>query len=164
MRFDRPVSQLTFDARSLDLPYTMPDATSLALAREQCQKELDALGLSAGLPERVRALIPRPEGGFRGLEDVASVLHRSVRTLKRQLGSHGVRFSELRDRALCERAVDLLRLPDRSLADVSTQVGYSNVTNFERAFQRWTGKTPAEYRRDHSRPVGANGVHAAGTG
>lgn len=153
MRFGRPIHRLTFDARSLDLPYTMPDPLALQLASEQCQRELDSLGLNAGLTERVRALVARPEGGFRGLEEVAAALHRSVRTLKRQLGAEGASFSALRDRALCERAMDLLRSEDKSLAEIATQIGYSNVTNFERAFQRWTGITPAEYRRTQPRPA-----------
>lgn len=153
MRFGRPVNRLTFDARSLDLPYMMADPVAMKLASEQCQRELDSLGLNAGVTERVRALISRPEGGFRGLEEVAATLNRSVRTLKRQLGAEGVSFSSLRDRQLCDRAMDLLRSPDRSLAEIATRVGYSNVTNFERAFHRWTGSTPAEFRRTAPRPT-----------
>jgi AraC-like DNA-binding protein len=156
MRFGRPVHRLTFDARSLDLPYTTGDPVALKLASEQCQRELDSLGLNAGLTDRVRALISRPEGGFRGLEEIATTLNRSVRTLKRQLGAEGARFSILRDRQLCERAMELLRLPDRSLVEIATQIGYSNVTNFERAFLRWTGTTPAEYRRAAPGPVDPN--------
>ena len=90
MRFDRPVHRLAFDARSLDLPYTMPDPVALKLAREQCQQELDSLGLNAGLPARVRGLLSKPGGGFRGLEEVAAALKRSPRTLKRQLSAQGV--------------------------------------------------------------------------
>jgi AraC-like DNA-binding protein len=95
----------------------------------------------------VRGLITRPEGGFRGLDEVAAAMNRSPRTLKRQLGAEGVSFSELRDRELCERATVLLRSLDLSLAEVATRLGYSNVTSFERAFARWTDRTPAECRR-----------------
>ena len=147
MRFDRPVHRLTFDTRSLDLPYTMPDAVALKLAREHCQHELDSLGLNAGLPARVRGLISKPTGGFRALEEVAAVLKRSGRTLKRQLAAQGVTFSELRERELAERAMVLLGSADLSLAEIAIRLGYSNVTNFERAFHRWTDTTPAEQRR-----------------
>jgi AraC-like DNA-binding protein len=147
MRFDRPVHRLAFDARSLDLPYTMPDPVSLKLAREHCQQELDALGLNAGLPARVRALIAKPGGGFRGLEEVAATLKRSARTLKRQLSAQGVTFSQLRERELSERAMELLGSADLSLSEIAMRLGYSNVANFERAFQRWTDSTPAEQRR-----------------
>ncbi len=147
MRFDRPVHRLVFDARSLDLPYTMPDPVALKLAREQCQQELDALGLNAGLPARVRGLLSKPGGGFRGLEEVAAALKRSPRTLKRQLNAQGVTFSQLRERELSERAMVLLGSADLSLTEIAIRLGYSNVTNFERAFQRWTDSTPAEQRR-----------------
>jgi AraC-like DNA-binding protein len=147
MRFDRPVHRLTFDARSLDLPYTMADPVALKLAREHCQQELDSLGYSAGLPARVRGLLSKPGGGFRGLEEVAAALKRSARTLKRQLSAQGVTFSELRDRELSERAMVLLGSADLSLAEIAVRLGYSNVTNFERAFHRWTDSTPAEQRR-----------------
>ncbi|HEY2591809.1 MAG TPA: AraC family transcriptional regulator ligand-binding domain-containing protein [Steroidobacteraceae bacterium] len=147
MRFDRPVHRLVFDARSLDLPYTMPDPVALKLAREQCQQELDALGLNAGLPARVRGLLSKPGGGFRGLEEVAAALKRSPRTLKRQLNAQGVTFSQLRERELSERAMVLLGSADLSLTEIAMRLGYSNVTNFERAFQRWTDSTPAEQRR-----------------
>ena len=147
MRFDRPVHRLAFDARSLDMPYTMPDPVALKLAREHCQQELDSLGLNAGLPARVRGLISKPGGGFRGLEEVAAALKRSARTLKRQLAAQSVTFSELRERELSERAMVLLGSADLSLAEIAIRLGYSNVTNFERAFYRWTDSTPAEQRR-----------------
>jgi AraC-like DNA-binding protein len=148
MRFGRPVNRLAFDARSLDLPYTMPDPVAFQLAREQCQRELDALGLQGGLTARVRGLIPCPDGGgARSLEEVAAALHRSPRTLKRQLGALNVSFSAVRDSVLRERAMLLLKSPELSLAEIANRLGYSNVTNFERAFLRWTASTPAACRR-----------------
>jgi AraC-like DNA-binding protein len=147
MRFGRPVHRLTFDARSLDLPYTMPDPVAFKLAREQCQRELDSLGLQGGLTGRVRSLVSHPEGGVRTLEEVAMALHRSPRTLKRQLGALNVSFSGLRDSVLRERAMLLLKSPELSLAEIANRLGYSSVTNFERAFLRWTASTPAACRR-----------------
>jgi AraC-like DNA-binding protein len=147
MVFNRPSTQLRFDSRSLDLPYCMPDPLAHRLAAEQCQTELDVLTLNSGLTTRVRGLIVRPEGGCRGLDEVATALNRSGRTLKRQLGGLGFSFSVLRDEALREKALLLLRSPRLSLAEIAASLGYSNVTNFERAFLRWTSMTPAASRR-----------------
>jgi AraC-like DNA-binding protein len=148
MRFLRPAHRLTFDARSLDLPYTMPDPVALALAREQCERELEALGMTRGeLTARVRGLIPRQGGGFRTLEEVASAMNRSPRTLKRQLATSGISFSTLRDSEFQERAIALLRLPDLSLRQIADRLGYSNAANFERAFRRCTASSPATWRR-----------------
>jgi AraC-like DNA-binding protein len=129
----------------------MPDPVAAKLAREQCQAELDSRGLGIELTTRVRGLMWDPEGRFRGLEEVAAALHRSPRTLKRQLGAQSVSFSELREEELQKRASALLRLPDLSLDQIATRLGYSNVTSFERAFQRWTGTSPASKRREMSR-------------
>ena len=151
MRFGRPVHELTFDARSLDLPYTMPDAVAAKLAREQCQRELDGLDPRMALATRVRALIARPEGGSRSLGEVAAQMSRSSRTLKRQLGAEGVSFSTLRERELASRAMVMLRSAQLSMTEIALRVGYSNASSFERAFQRWTGQSPAEFRRAEAR-------------
>jgi AraC-like DNA-binding protein len=161
MQFDRPVNQLRFSPASLDIPYMMPDPLAHKLAAEQCQSELEALGLGGGLTTRVRGLIVRSEGGCRGLEEVAAALNRSARTLKRQLGAQGVRFSTLRDDALRDRAQALLRSPQLSLAEIAARLGYSNVTNFERAFLRWTATTPAASRRAMDMAIRAPGSDAA---
>jgi AraC-like DNA-binding protein len=148
MRFGRPMHRLTFDARSLDLPYIMPDPVALALAREQCERELESLGMTRGeLTARVRVLIPKPGGGFRTLDEVAAAMNRSPRTLKRQLASSGISFSTLRDSEFRERAIALLRLPELSLPQIADRLGYSNATNFERAFRRCTSSSPAGWRR-----------------
>ncbi len=147
VRFNRPVHRLSFDARYLEYPYIMPDPAALRLAHDQCQRELDSLGLNGGLTERVRALISKQEGGCRSLEEVAAVLHQSTRTLKRQLAGEGTSFLALRESERRERALVLLRSPQHSLAEIATRLGYANLTSFERAFRRWTARTPAEWRR-----------------
>ncbi len=147
VRFNRPVHRLSFDARQLEFPYTMPDPAALRLARDECQRELDALGLNGRLTERVRALISKPEGGCRSLEEVAAALHQSTRTLKRQLAAEGASFLALREDERRERSLVLLRSPSHSLAEIAIRLGYANLTSFERAFRRWTARTPAEWRR-----------------
>ena len=47
-----------------------------------------------------------------------------------------------------ENAQHLLETTDRSILDISGSCGYNNISNFNRAFRRVTGKTPREYRRD----------------
>ena len=147
VRFNRPVHRLSFDARQLEFPYTMPDPAALRLARDECQRELDSLGLNGRLTERVRALISKPEGGCRSLEEVAAALHQSTRTLKRQLAAEGASFLALREDERRERSLVLLRSPSHSLAEIAIRLGYANLTSFERAFRRWTARTPAEWRR-----------------
>jgi AraC-like DNA-binding protein len=148
VRFGQPANQLVFDAALLDLSLTMSDRASLRLAQEQCERSLGALGDGGQLVARVRGLVTKKDGGARPLEDAAAQLHMSPRTLKRRLAEQGVTYSALAEGERRERALLLLRSPELSLDEVADRVGYSDVANFTRAFRRWTGKTPASYRRE----------------
>ncbi len=77
---------------------------------------------------------------------MATALHVSPRTLKRQLAAEGVSFSALIEKERRERATILLASPALSIKMVAERLGYSNVANFSRAFERWTGKSPGEAR------------------
>ncbi len=59
IRFGQPAHQLVFDAAVLDLPLAMADPVALRLAREQCERELDALGYEGHASARVRAILPQ---------------------------------------------------------------------------------------------------------
>lgn len=152
IRFDQPVNQLVFPVSTLDLPIVLADPVARRLAQEQCERELDALGEHGNLAARVRALVPKPEGGFYSLEEIAARVGVSPRTLKRKLADQGTAFSELLEQQQRERALMLLRSPELSLEQIASRVGYSDVANFTRAFRRWTGLAPGAYRRAATKP------------
>jgi AraC-like DNA-binding protein len=147
VRFGQPANQLVFDAAALDYPLASADPAALRLAREQCERALQALGFEGRIVARVRAAVPKAGGGFRSLDEVAAKLGMSSRTLKRKLATAGARYSSLLDAARLERAQELLRSDRRSIDEIAESLGYSDVANFTRAFRRWTGTTPAAHRR-----------------
>jgi AraC-like DNA-binding protein len=147
VRFGQPVNQLVFDAAQLDWPLRMSDRASLRLAQDQCERALGALEHDGSIVARTRSLVARKEGGARSVEEVAALMHVSPRTLKRHLAAHGVTYSSLAESELREKAILLLQTSDLSLEEVAERIGYSDVANFTRAFRRWTGRTPARYRR-----------------
>jgi len=147
LRFNQPSNQLVFASSTLELPIVLADPAARRLAQEQCERELDALGQQSNVAMRVRALVPKRDGGFHSLEETAALMAVSPRTLKRKLSEQGTGFSELLEEQQRERALMLLRSAELSLADVAERVGYSDVANFTRAFRRWTGLTPGAYRR-----------------
>jgi AraC-like DNA-binding protein len=146
LNFDRPVTQILFKQHQLDLPLATPDRAGLRLAREQCERALLELRLDGGIVERVRALISGRDG-FRSLEEVSAGMRVSSRTLKRRLAAQGVSFSELLDHERCQLARTLVTGSSLTLLEIAERLGYSSVPNFARAFRRWTGQTPAAYRR-----------------
>jgi AraC-like DNA-binding protein len=152
--FGAPDTRLVFDASHLDWPVVAADRAALRLARQQCERALAELHDGRNFVHCVRRLIPRP-GGFSTLEEVSDRVHMSPRTLRRRLANHGVNFADLIDEERRKEALLLLKASDRSLSWIGEQLGYATLPNFVRAFKRWTGQTPAAYRRTvrGNRPV-----------
>ena len=148
VRFAQPANRLVFEAALLDEPLVSADPASLRLAQDQCERMLESVASRSPLVERVRRLVLRRDAGVRSFEELAAAMRISPRTLRRRLAGARVSFSRLLEEARCDRARALLRSPDLSTKDVAERVGYSNVANFMRAFRRWTGRTPAAYRRE----------------
>lgn len=80
------------------------------------------------------------------LDDIACTLNMSGRTLRRRLAASGVSFETLVENVRKTRALSLLTHSDVAVERIAVEIGYSDVRNFRRAFKRWTGVSPSEYR------------------
>ena len=99
------------------------------------------------LSERVRSkLFETLTGGIPTAEEVAQSLHTSVRTLHRNLRQEGTTFSGLLNQLRKDRATSYLANPAISISEVAFLLGFAELSSFYRAFKRWTGTTPAEFR------------------
>ncbi len=152
VRFSRRANRLVFDPALLDAPLVSADPAALRLAQEHCERLLASMGSESPVVDRVRRLVLRRDAGVRSFEELAAAVRVSPRTLRRRLADARVSFSTLLDEARRDRALQLLRSRTVSTKDVAERVGYSNVANFMRAFRRWTGQTPAAYRREQGPP------------
>ena len=85
--------------------------------------------------------------GVPSIEDIASRLGMSSRTLQRRLADEGVVYQSLVDETRKQLAIQLLNKNEFSLAEIAFLTGYSEQSTFTRAFKRWQGLTPASYRR-----------------
>ena len=80
-------------------------------------------------------------------EEAAASQNMSLRTFQRRLEDEGTRFRALLDQTRTERAESLLGDPACTLSEVGYHCGFSEQASFSRAFKRWTGKTPSDYRK-----------------
>jgi AraC-like DNA-binding protein len=85
-------------------------------------------------------------GGQPKIEDIADVAGTGVRSLQRRLKGQGLSYKLIIDQACFQQTQEYLRDPDLRLADIAQQMGYFDQANFNRAFRRWAGMTPSEYR------------------
>lgn len=80
---------------------------------------------------------------------IANELGMSLRNLQRKLKEKGTSYKHILEETRKRLAIDYIKQPHLSLGEVSYLIGFSNLSNFNRAFKRWTGATPGEYRQHH---------------
>ncbi len=78
--------------------------------------------------------------------DIAKHLGMSLRSLQRKLAGKNTNYKELLDNTRKKLALDYIRQQHIAFSEIGYLVGFSSVSNFNRAFKRWTNKTPSEYR------------------
>lgn len=111
---------------------------------------------------KVRALIAdRLAEGRVGVEAVAAQLNMSRYTLYKRLKEENLTFLGLLDDVRREQALQYLREPDRPLTEVAELLGFSELSAFSRAFKRWMGSSPAEFRAGRTIPPGPRVVISA---
>jgi AraC-like DNA-binding protein len=84
--------------------------------------------------------------GYAGVDLAAEIVGCGKRTLQRTLRAEGTSYSALVDKVRCHAALSQLRDSGSSLIEVAHRLGYSEHSAFTRAFRRWTGVSPREYR------------------
>jgi AraC-like DNA-binding protein len=147
VRFGAERNALTFPAELLD--YVRPAADSELAARltDYAREKYMLEGEVSAWVERVeRVLRAAPDAAGLELHEVARRCRVSTRTLRRRLAEEHTTFSEIRARVRIERAAALLVTTDQSTSAISSLLGYADANSFRRAFQRWAGRTPAQYR------------------
>jgi AraC-like DNA-binding protein len=97
-----------------------------------------------------RATAETMRDGNLKLARVAKQMAMSARTLQRQLKERGVDFKHLADDTRRRFAMNYLKDRQNTLTEVAFLLGYSELSAFNRAFKRWTGSTPLDYRRSVS--------------
>jgi AraC-like DNA-binding protein len=94
-------------------------------------------------------------------EVVARRLGVSARTLQRRLAAEGTSFAAVLDETRRHAALDLIGDRALSIAEVSSGVGYADQFAFNKAFRRWTGRSPSAYRQERLDDGSRRGGHSA---
>ena len=94
-----------------------------------------------------------PSGGLK-LAELAELASIKPRTFQRLMAERGTTYSDLLDRVRLDRARQLLEGSDLTITEVARAAGYTDTSNFARAFRRLTGRSPTQYRLDRLRAPG----------
>lgn len=145
--FNQVADEMAFGPAVHDLPLEGADAAR-ADYYAGILKRYESLLLAQGeLPQRVQQLfIQRMAFGEPDQAEIAACLNLSTRSLHRQLQQQGTGFRELAEAARLAVAQRELLADNRPMQEVALMLGYSDRRAFYRAFRRWTGMTPSDWR------------------
>lgn len=143
--FDAPQYALTFSRSWLDVRPPNADAD----LQRVLQKQIDALEAehSDNIPDHMKDLLRSALlTGHCNEDKIATLLGMGPRTLIRRLESAGTSFRELVDETRFELAQQMLEDSSLNVGQIAETLGYSRASAFSRAFRRWSGGTPVEWR------------------
>jgi len=149
--FGAPTTAMRFSPRQLAMSLPRADAQLGVFLRTLANDALARRPPVSAL-ERVRELIGEElQRGVPELSTIAKRLAVSERTLRRRLAEQSTSFRDLLDDTRAALAREYVRDRRMQLSEVAFMLGFSEPSAFHRAFRRWTGVTPAEWRGQISR-------------
>jgi AraC-like DNA-binding protein len=150
--FDAAYTAIEFDAQALASPIVQTTDSLQAFLRTAPQsvflKYKNEDSWTARLRRRLRGCLR--EQSWPVFEALAAEFAITPTTLRRRLDAEGCTYSGLKDQLRRDWAIAQLGDSTLSLDDMASQLGFHDASTFHRAFKRWTGLQPGEYRRRRS--------------
>jgi AraC-like DNA-binding protein len=145
-RFDAAFTEMQFPRAWLDKAQLFQSPELYALLKSEAERTLGRLDRDAPLSARIEGILARHGPQPITMEAVARELDMSARSLRRRMRAEGVRYDDIVTRSRTGLAKRMLETRSLSLQEIAYAMGFSSPAAFHRAFKRWTGKTPKEYR------------------
>ena len=144
--YNAACTELVFDARWLRLANVQDLESVNDLLQNSPGNLAVAFDDKTDIAERVRRYLRRNIAKPNSLESTAAHLRLSVATTRRRLSEDGTSFQRLKDDVRRDMSINLLVGTNMRMEDVASCVGFLEVSAFHRAFRRWTGSAPSDYR------------------
>ncbi|WP_299535692.1 AraC family transcriptional regulator [Ulvibacterium sp.] len=147
--FNQPSYSITYSTSDLETRTAKADASINQFLVERVEEETNGLQVSIGkLSSDVESLIRDAlPSGIPSILQICDHIGMSNRTLTRRLSENGVTYRDLIKKTQKELAKNLLKNSNRSIAEIAFETGFSEQSAFNRAFKRWTGHSPTEFRK-----------------
>ena len=148
LSFNRPNTLIAFEAGYLDLPVVQNERSIKEFLRTAPESILvkykNGSSLTAKIRRRLRQFLP---GEVPDFESLAEELNMTAATMRRRLHEEGESYQSIKDQLRRDLAIGYLSHSSRSVMDIALELGFSERSAFHRAFRKWTGASPGEFRR-----------------
>lgn len=137
-----------FDNKYLRHPIVQTDESIEDFMRKVPYYGLIKRSVDESVMSQVKAILAKSIGAsFPQASEVSELLHMSVTTLYRHLNNEGTSFQQLKNESRMEAAIHYLNRPEINTSAISEMLSFENPSTFYRAFKKWTGMPPGEYRK-----------------
>lgn len=148
IQFNQKRSALVVNRDLLDKPLLGSFPPLFDNLQKQAEKLLSQLHSHRTIEKQVATYLYENMGrGIVSMQDVASKLDVTSRTLQRRLKKENTSYIALREQVRFELAQQYLEDTHLTMDEIASRLGFSEPTNFYHAFKRWTGVSPGEYRK-----------------
>ncbi|RTL28512.1 MAG: AraC family transcriptional regulator [Burkholderiales bacterium] len=147
LRFDAEQTWLSFPAADLQLPLIQNTGTLKTFFRDVPANFLVKYRNPKSLAARIRRrLREQPPQDWPDFDQLCGELHFTEATLRRRLKDEGHSYQTLKDDLRRDMAITLLQDSRRSIQDIAADLGFAEPAAMYRAFKKWTGAKPSDYR------------------
>jgi AraC-like DNA-binding protein len=151
VEFDQVTCGFNFHRRYLEKPVTRTHAELETWLRNSPADLLYLPGRESSVQAHLKAALRRglrDSSPFPAFDTVCEQLNMSPQVVRRRLAEEDTSYQRIKDAIRCDTARHLLGNPEIPVAIVAEQTGFSETAAFSRAFKKWTGLTPAQFRAD----------------
>lgn len=142
-------TRIDVDASLLECPLVHADPLLNKVLQRHASELLERMPASSTFVEEVEHAVRQCLlDGEPNVDGVARRLGTTGRTLQRRLKEDGTTFQQVVDDTRLDVARSMLADPAVAIAEIGFMLGFSEPSAFHRAFRRWTGVTPGEFRRE----------------
>jgi len=147
VRFNAEEAILSWPRSLMNHPLPTSNETLRALYEAECARLLADLSDTASYSERTLTALDRLQGQYPQLDQMAAMLNLSARTYRRRLKEESTTFQMLLDKVRLKHAKYILSRGKPSIDKVALSLGFTDTSNFRRAFIHRTGESPSQWRK-----------------
>lgn len=156
LSFNQAFSGMAIDKTWADNKLNGSDQLSFMQAVKLCEEEFKLFNDRLTTAGQVRQILLTQVNSIPKLNEVASKLATSSRSLHRELQREGTSFKVIIDQVHANRAKQYLLANNWPVQTVAYTLGYSDTANFRRAFKRWYGCSPIELKKQQHKQTGGD--------